>query len=505
MPETLLRWHRDLVRRHWTKPQRPPGRPSIPPQLRRLVLRMAAENSTWATGASTVNSLGLASGRTEHGAAAAHPGGQCLGTAPGWADVAAIPVGPGEAILAADFFHVDTILLQRRYVSLVIELATHRVHILGVTTSPTGAWVTQQARNLLIGLADASGSSGSSSATGTRSSPPPSMPATGTCSPGRGAGRVDAGGGRHRLLRRRARTPAARSSSGRPPGQSARPPSPPPARQVRPAGCQDHHARHPTGPAGRQGRPRAARPVRRRPRLGRCAAGRAGTTRPAALPGRLCDAVRVSPIEASSGKTTRHRPDRGGDRQANAALYRIVVVRLRWHQPTVTPWRGGSSKASPQGGHPLPQALPRPGGLRSAQPDGPQHPHPSRLISIRASSMSQQHDEPTPDTPRGSSLGRPTWRRRTVSWWRRTRSSRSLDSGVAAGEQHEKLDKAAQGQVGESGQHQDGLPWGARDRRTIPEPTCDPAAHGPCLSFRTLRAVDHLVSRLLTFPASPAR
>jgi transposase len=42
----------------------------------------------------------------------------------------------------------------------------------------------------------------------------------------------------------------------------------------------------------------------------------------------------TSPIQASSGKTTRHRLNRGGDRQANAALYRIVVVRLRWHQPT---------------------------------------------------------------------------------------------------------------------------------------------------------------------------
>jgi transposase len=45
----------------------------------------------------------------------------------------------------------------------------------------------------------------------------------------------------------------------------------------------------------------------------------------------LCGA---SPIPASSGKTTRHRLNRGGDRQANAALYRIVLVRLRWHQPT---------------------------------------------------------------------------------------------------------------------------------------------------------------------------
>jgi putative transposase len=45
-PETLLHWHRDLVRRHWTKPHRPPGRPSIPLQLRQLILRMASENPT---------------------------------------------------------------------------------------------------------------------------------------------------------------------------------------------------------------------------------------------------------------------------------------------------------------------------------------------------------------------------------------------------------------------------------------------------------------------------
>lgn len=45
----------------------------------------------------------------------------------------------------------------------------------------------------------------------------------------------------------------------------------------------------------------------------------------------LCGAA---PIEASSGKTKRHRLNRGGDRQANAALYRIVVVRLRYEQRT---------------------------------------------------------------------------------------------------------------------------------------------------------------------------
>ena len=46
-PETLLRWHRQLLKRHWTKPHRPPGRPAIPAQLRQLILRMAAENPTW--------------------------------------------------------------------------------------------------------------------------------------------------------------------------------------------------------------------------------------------------------------------------------------------------------------------------------------------------------------------------------------------------------------------------------------------------------------------------
>jgi putative transposase len=49
-PETLLRWHRDLVIRRWTKPHRPPGRPSIPPELQRLILRMASENPTWGYG-----------------------------------------------------------------------------------------------------------------------------------------------------------------------------------------------------------------------------------------------------------------------------------------------------------------------------------------------------------------------------------------------------------------------------------------------------------------------
>ena len=57
-PDTLLRWHRRRIVGHWTQPQRPPGRPSTSAELRRLALRLAAENPTWGTAASKANSPG---------------------------------------------------------------------------------------------------------------------------------------------------------------------------------------------------------------------------------------------------------------------------------------------------------------------------------------------------------------------------------------------------------------------------------------------------------------
>jgi putative transposase len=76
-----------------------------------------------------------------------------------------------HTILACDFFTVDTVFLKRVYVLFFLELASRQVHLVGVTAHPTGIWVAQQARNLLMNLDQRVAGLPSCCATAMRSSP----------------------------------------------------------------------------------------------------------------------------------------------------------------------------------------------------------------------------------------------------------------------------------------------------------------------------------------------
>jgi hypothetical protein len=157
-PETLLTWHRELVRRKWTfRQQRPPGRPPVRTEVEQLIVRLARENSRWGYRriAGELAKLGHQVGRStiaailkRHRLPPAPTRGQGSTSWRSWYQ------HYRQQVLACDFFTQESLVLQTIFVLFFIEVRTRKVYLAGCTRHPTAAWVTQQARNVAWHLQD---------------------------------------------------------------------------------------------------------------------------------------------------------------------------------------------------------------------------------------------------------------------------------------------------------------------------------------------------------------
>jgi putative transposase len=156
-PRTLLRWHQTLVGRKWRQQTGRRGRPRLSAEVRQLVLRLARENPRWGHRriCGELAKLGVhvspTSIRRVLSQARLGPAPRRAG--PSWREFVR---AQAASIVACDFFTVDSIFLRRYYVLFFITHASRRVWLAGCTANPTGAWVTQQARNLGLDLCEQS-------------------------------------------------------------------------------------------------------------------------------------------------------------------------------------------------------------------------------------------------------------------------------------------------------------------------------------------------------------
>jgi putative transposase len=153
-PETVLRWHRWLVARKWTRTQRRPGRPGLDPAVQALIIRLAKENPRWdyMRIKGECQNLGVRVSATAIATLLRrHNIGPAPRRGPTWSEFLR---AQASGILACDFFTVETALLKTLYVLLFIEIGTRALHVTAATSNPDSAFVTQQARNLAMSLAE---------------------------------------------------------------------------------------------------------------------------------------------------------------------------------------------------------------------------------------------------------------------------------------------------------------------------------------------------------------